>query len=115
MTGRFILAKSVGDKKIADEFYNRAKYYINLFDGSTGFFRGKNSAGMWIPGFDPYEVSNDYTEGNAWQYSLFVPHDINGLMNLYGGKEKFIERIDGLFSAKSVFNGKNIPDRTGVI
>jgi putative alpha-1,2-mannosidase len=66
------MAKAVGDEKIADEFYRRANYYSNLFDGSNGFSRGKNSFGYWVQEFDKYEISRDFTESNAWQYSLFA-------------------------------------------
>jgi predicted alpha-1,2-mannosidase len=106
----YIMAKALGDDKVSNEFLERAKYYMNLFDGSTGFFRGRTFSGCWawefdfdgnlIPKFDPLQTSRNYTEGNAWQYSLFVPHDINGLINLFGNKEKFVNHIDKLFSTE---------------
>jgi predicted alpha-1,2-mannosidase len=106
----YTMAKTLCDDKVAKEFILRAKYYMNLFDGSTGFFRGKTFSGEWshefdfddnlIPKFDPLLTSRNYTEGNAWQYSLFAPHDINGLMNLYGNKERFANHVDKLFSTK---------------
>jgi predicted alpha-1,2-mannosidase len=111
----YMLAKSIGNKKVEHEFLQRARNFNNLFDGSNGFFRAKSSNGNWIPEFDPYEITRDYTEANAWQYSLFAPHDVNGLVNLYGGKEKFIKHVDQLFSTESKFTGKKIPDLTGVI
>jgi len=111
----YIMANAIGDKKIADEFFKRSEYYSNLFNGYTGFFRGRNSSGDWVPEFDPYEVSHDFTEGNAWQYSLFAPHDMKGLINLYGGKKKFTDHVDRLFSSKSIFTGKKISDLTGTI
>jgi predicted alpha-1,2-mannosidase len=111
----YALANAVGDQKTANEFLLRSEYYRNLFNGYSGFFRGRNSSGDWVPEFDPFEVSHDFTEGNAWQYSLFAPHDMNGLINLYGGKKKFISHVDRLFSSKSVFTGKKISDLTGTI
>lgn len=100
-------------------FSERAGYYQNLFDTSTLFFRGKTSNGMWREPFDPYSIHhrmNDYTEGNAWQYSWFVPHDVDGLIRLNGGRERFIERLDSLFEQATSLTGAHIsPDVSGLI
>jgi predicted alpha-1,2-mannosidase len=109
------IAKSIGDEKTANEFLERAKNYINLYDGSIGFFKARTSVGDWVTELNPSEITRDYTEGNAWQYSLFAPHDINGLINLHGGKSEFISHVDKLFTFKTAFTGKNVDDLTGVI
>jgi predicted alpha-1,2-mannosidase len=111
----YTMAKSLGDNKIAGEFFHRAYNYMNLFDGSTNFFRGRNSNGSWIGDFNPFEYSNNYVEGNAWQYSIFVPHDINGLVQMFGGKERFISHLDKLFSAELPENTITVLDATGLI
>ena len=91
------LAKLLGKTEIEKEYRIRAKNYQNLFDPSTGFMRPKDSAGNFRPDFTPIGWGRDYTEGSAWQNSFAVPHDIEGLAALYGGKEKLIEKIDELF------------------
>lgn len=100
-------------------FSERAGYYRNLFDTSSLFFRGKTADGLWREPFDPYSIHhrmNDYTEGNAWQYSWFVPHDVEGLIRLNGGRERFIERLDSLFEQTTSLTGAHIsPDVSGLI
>jgi predicted alpha-1,2-mannosidase len=113
------MAKQMGRQKEYDEFNERASYYKNLFDTSTLFFRGKLSNGTWREPFDPLSIHhrmNDYTEGNAWQYSWFVPHDVGGMIELYGGREKFVERLDSLFEQQTSLTGEHIsPDVSGLI
>ncbi|MDL5400787.1 glycoside hydrolase family 92 protein, partial [Escherichia coli] len=69
-----------------------------LFDSTTGFMRAKNSSGTFIEPFDPllseHGFDGQYIEGTAWQHSFFVPHDIEGLANLYGGKEELVAKLD---------------------
>jgi predicted alpha-1,2-mannosidase len=81
--------------------------------------RGKNSDGSWITPFNPrYSDHEDspYVEGNAWQWSWFVPHDPDGLMELYGGADAFEEKLDSLFSTSSLIEGENASgDITGLI
>jgi predicted alpha-1,2-mannosidase len=110
------MAETLGEKEDIGFFKSRSAYYKNIFDASTGFMRGKNSEGVWTPDFNPAltSYSGDYTEGNAWQYSFFVPHDIEGLIQLYGGKEKFIKKLDSLFTIESTLQGEVI-DVTGLI
>ena len=95
-------------------FINRSQFYKNIFDDETGFMRGKKN-GQFVTPFDPAEVSGDYTEANAWQYSYFVPHDIEGLKTLVGGDKKFIESLDNLFSAEESISGRQQPDISGMI
>ena len=93
------IAKILGRTDIEKEYRARAKNYKNLFDAETGFMRAKSSDGSFRPDFAPNGWGRDYTEGSAWQNSFAVPHDIEGLAELYGGKEKLIEKIDELFAA----------------
>ncbi len=98
------IAAMLGEKEIEAEYRKRAKNYANLFDPAVGFMRGKYENGEWREGeFDPTSWLNDYTEGSAWQNSFFVLHDMEGLAELYGGKDKLIEKIDELFSAPATF------------
>ncbi|MBK7229651.1 MAG: GH92 family glycosyl hydrolase [Ignavibacteriales bacterium] len=91
-------------------FSNRAEYYRNLFDPTTNFMRAKLSDGKWKTTFNPRSSehrNNEYTEGNAWQYSWFVPQDVEGLISLIGRKEKFTQKLDLLFSIDSKLDGEN--------
>lgn len=102
-----------------DYFFNRSKSYSKLFDPSTGFMRGLSSAGEWHTPFNPYYSSHredDYCEGNAWQYTFLVPHDLDGLVNLFGGEDKFVAKLDSLFTVPSEIEGNNSsPDISGMI
>ena len=89
-----------GKTDIEKEFRRRAKNYSNLFDKESGFMRPKDSEGNFRPGFTPIGWGRDYTEGSAWQNSFAVPHDMEGLAQLYGGRDKLIEKIDELFATK---------------
>ncbi len=92
------IAKILGKNDIETEYRERALNYKNLFDPETGFMRAKDKKGNFRPDFTPIGWGRDYTEGSAWQNSFAVPHDIEGLAELYGGKEKLIEKIDELFA-----------------
>ncbi|MBO5230671.1 MAG: GH92 family glycosyl hydrolase [Clostridia bacterium] len=93
------VAKILGKTDIEKEYRKRALNYKNLFDPETGFMRAKDKNGKFRPDFTPIGWGRDYTEGSAWQNSFAVPHDIDGLAELYGGKEKLIKKIDELFAA----------------
>ena len=95
-------------------YQQRAQFYKNLFDSTTGFMRAKNSDYSWVAPFDPAEPSGHYVEGNAFQYSAFVPQDVNGLIKLIGGDTKFVEWLDTLFTHTSSFD-KNVVDASGLI
>ncbi len=110
----YIMANSLGNEKVAREYEKRSYSYQHVFDGNTRFFRGKRSDGSWVNPFNPFEVSRDLTEANSWQYRFFVPHDVQGLINLFGGKEPFVEALDSLFLAQSVVDAK-VSDITGLI
>ncbi|TFH38922.1 MAG: glycoside hydrolase family 92 protein [Bacteroidia bacterium] len=113
------IAKINGDVVGFQKYSQRADYYKNLFDTSTGFMRGRLADGSWKEPFDPLYSSHrqdEYTEGNAWQYTWFVPHDIFGLVELMGGKERFIERLDSLFILDEGVRGENASsDISGLI
>jgi predicted alpha-1,2-mannosidase len=109
-----MMAKDLGKTADYNYFIQRAKFYSNVFDPSTTFMRGKKN-GKWREPFDPLAVNGDYTEANAWQYSFFVLQDINALINLMGGCDKFNSKLDTLFTTNSNLTGNIEPDITGMI
>lgn len=98
------LAQRLGKTEDYKHFMDRSKYYKNLYDANSGFFRAKNDKKAWIEPFSPLNYGanggNPYTEGNAWQYLWYVPQDIPSLISLIGGKSMFIKRLDSLFTLK---------------
>ena len=100
------MAKRMGKKEDAAYFAKRADYYKNLFDPSTKFMRPKKADGTWKSPFNPSQVGHsesvggDYTEGNAWQYTWHVQHDVPGLIALFGGEEPFLNKLDSVFTVK---------------
>ena len=96
------------------KYMQRARYGENLFDPSTGFMRPKKNASFVSP-FAPNEVTFNYTEGNAWVYTFFMPQNVPRLMTLEGGPEKFAAKLDELFSTKDKLAGRDQPDITGLI
>ncbi|MBM3435129.1 MAG: glycoside hydrolase family 92 protein, partial [Bacteroidetes bacterium] len=109
-----IMAKAMGKEDDYRKYIERAQSYKNIFDPSTGFMRAKMN-GRWFEPFDPKEVNFNYTEANSWQYSFFVPQDIQGLAEMMGGNEKFIESLDKLFTESSETTGREQSDITGLI
>jgi predicted alpha-1,2-mannosidase len=114
------VAKKLGKMDDYNLFMQRAASYKQLFDPATGFMRSKDSNGKFIEPFDPllseHGFDGQYIEGTAWQHSFFVPHDINGFAQLYGGKEKLVQKLDQLFTASSELHGENVSvDVTGLI
>lgn len=95
-------------------FMKRSQNWKNLFDWETGFIRPKKNGG-WDKPFDPREVNNNFTEGNAWQYTFFVPQDIQGMIQAYGGPEKFEAKLDAMFNSESKTTGREQVDVTGLI
>ena len=75
-------------KNVYRKYIERSQNYINVFDGSTKFFRGKRMDGNWETSFNPFEVGRSYTEATAWQYRFSVPYDVNGMVQLFGGQGK---------------------------
>jgi len=112
------VAKKLGKTEDVTYYLKRANYYKNLFDKNTGFFRPKLSNGKWAIPFDPLKSEfqvNPYTEGNAWQHTFFVPHDVEGLVRLYGAKESLIAKLDTLFTMDSKLTGNPVADISGLI
>ena len=108
------MAKALGQTEDYHEFIKRAQNYKSVFDPKTGFMRARQYNG-WFSPFDPYEVNFNYTEANAWQYRFFVPHDVEGLIELMGGPNNFERELDKLFSTGSVTTGRDQVDITGLI
>ncbi len=108
------MAKAMGNTAVYQEFMERAQYYKNCFDPQTGFMRAKSNQ-SWIEPFAPAEVNFHFTEANSWQYSLYVPQDVEGLAKILGGKKALEEKLDGLFSASEETSGRNQVDITGLI
>jgi len=109
-----VFADSLGNQEIANEFYKRAQHYKNHFDPSTGFMRARFNGGFMDP-FDPSEVNFNFTEANSWQYSFYVPQDVEGLIGLHGSDEALTKKLDELFTASSSVNGREQPDITGLV
>ena len=97
-----------------DYFMQRSQSWKNVFDWKTGFMRPKKNGG-WDKPFDPKEINNNFTEGNSWQYSFFVPQDIPGMIEAYGGNEKFEAKLDEMFNSESKTTGREQVDVTGLI
>ncbi len=92
------VAQALGHDELVDEYLNRAQNYKNLFDPASGFMRGRDAKGKMAENFDPCVWGGEYTEGSAWQNSFAVPHDIEGLAELHGGREALIAKLDELFA-----------------
>lgn len=98
-----VVADALGYTEIKEEYLKRAKNFKNLFDSKTGFMRGRDKSGSFAQDFDAISWGGEYTEGSAWQSSFAVPHDIYTLTELYGGKDKLIEKLDELFAKKPLY------------
>ncbi|WP_321476440.1 GH92 family glycosyl hydrolase [uncultured Paludibaculum sp.] len=97
------MARALGKQDDYQRFMKQAKSYRNLYDPSTGFMRGRNRDGSWLTPFDPLDWGGVFTEGNAWQWLWSVQHDIPGLIELMGGRDAFIKKLDTLFSTTTDF------------
>ena len=112
------MAKRMGKTEDAAYFGKRADFYKNLFDTQTQFMRPRKSDGTWKSPFDPSRIGHaesvggDYTEGNAWQYTWHVQHDVAGLIELFGGPEQFTHKLDSLFTLELVTSSADV---TGLI
>lgn len=96
------MAEKMGRKDVADRYFKRAQNWRNVFDPKTGFVRAKKSNGEFRTPFNPVQSNfgSDYTEGSAWQYSWYMPHDNAGLVKMLGGDAGLINKIDQVFDAK---------------
>ncbi len=115
------VAKKMDNAADYKYFMQRSASWKQVFDPITGFMRAKNSNGTWVTPFDPFYSEHDpdkamFMEGDSWQYSFFVPQDVDGLIAHYGGKQRFVRRLDSLFSVTSVMHGEDqSPDISGMI
>ena len=116
------MAESIGHEDDAAFFRGRANCWTNVMDVSTGFVRGRDTQGRWRTPFDPFQLghgadtANDFTEGNAYQYSWHVLQDPEGLVEAMGGKRRACERLDALFAASDKTVGPGlVVDVTGLI
>ncbi len=103
------LAEKLGQTEIHDEYLARSQNYKLLFDERAGFIRGRKENGSRADNFSPTAWGGDYCEGSAWQNGFAVYHDVDGLAQLYGGKDKFAEKLDELFSTPPVFEVGTYP------
>ena len=96
-----MVAKKLGKTEDYNEFIKRSNYWKNLFDPGINFSRPKYADGSWVPSFDSFSDHTNgkecYTEGNSWHYTFMVPQDIPGLIQAFGSKEKFIQKLDSFF------------------
>lgn len=113
------MAEQLGKKEDAAYFKQRSEFYKNLFDTTTQFMRPKQADGQWKSPFNPSDIAHaesrggDYTEGNAWQYTWHVQHDVPGLIKLFGGEQAFLNKLDSLFTVE--LTGEGLADVTGLI
>jgi predicted alpha-1,2-mannosidase len=108
------MAQILNKQEDYNYFMKRSQNWKNIFDWETGFMRPKKNGG-WDKPFDPREVNNNFTEGNSWHYSFFVPQDIEGMIQAYGGPEKFEAKLDEMFNAENKTTGREQVDVTGLI
>ena len=112
------LAERLGRKPIQQYFDQRAQSYRKYFDPVTGFMRGVDSQGRFRQPFNPFHSApknRDYTEGNAWQFTWLVPHDVDGLVSLFGSEDRFVEKLDSLFIVEGDLGEEAPPDITGLV
>ena len=110
------VARALGDSACASLFDWRSKAYQRYYDPASGFLRGRTLSGKFREPIDPFIADNstDYVEGNGWQYTFLVPHDVPGLIAQFGGPERFRVKLDSLFVAEGDIDG-SVPDMTGLI
>jgi len=98
------LAQALGKTEDAKKYAQQAQNYRKLFDAQSGWMRGRNQDGSWSTPFNPYKWGDAFTEGNSVHYSWSVMQDVQGLVDLMGGDQKFVERLDSVFSTPPVFD-----------
>ena len=112
-------AEALGREEDARYFTERSHSYRNYFDPSMGFMRGRDSRRGWRTPFNPFASTHradDYCEGNAWQYTWLVPHDVAGLESCFGSRARMLGKLDSLFTVSSVIEGaETSPDISGLI
>lgn len=108
------VAKKLGKEEDYKRYMLRSQGWKNLIDEEKKFIRPRKNGGWYEP-FDPLEVNNNYTEANAWQYNFFVPQDVNGLIEKFGGTDWFDIKLDELFASPSATTGREQSDISGMI
>lgn len=111
-------AKYLGKTEDYNYFLKRSKAYTYLFDPQTGFMRGKKADGTFNTPFNPFHSAHradDFCEGNSWQYTWLVPHDVDGLINCFGSKKRFLQKLDSLFIVSGNLGKDASPDISGLI
>lgn len=93
-----LMAEKMGKKELADEFYKRSGNYRNVYNPATSFMQPRNAKGEFAADFTPDAYTEDICESNGWQYFWSAPHDLDGLMELVGGKERFTQKLDSMFT-----------------
>ena len=112
------MAKKMGKQEDAELYARRAMYYKQYFDNEIKFIRPKMDDGTWRTPYDPansIHMVGDFTEGNGWQYTFFAPHDVYGLIELFGGDEEFITKLDAFFVNNDSMGETASADITGLI
>ena len=117
-----LFAKELGKQEDYEFFLNRSTFWRNVFDARTGLMRAKDSKGNWRDPFDVFTPSHDstcggdYTEGNAWQYTWHVQHDVQGLIDIMGGSDVFCSKLDTLFTLEKELSNEGFSsDVSGLI
>jgi len=108
------MAKMMDKPQDYTTYIKRSQYWKNMYNNQNGFMQARVN-GSWYTPFEPTEVNNNYTEGNSWQYSFFVPQDVEGLINTMGGRDKFETKLDELFTTTATLSGREQSDITGLI
>ncbi|WP_410522480.1 GH92 family glycosyl hydrolase [Muribaculum intestinale] len=93
-----LMAEKMGRKDVADKFYRRSGNYVNVYNPATSFMQPRDSKGDFLDGFNPDDYTEDICESNGWQYFWSVQHDIDGLIDLVGGKDRFKEKLDSMMT-----------------
>lgn len=109
------MAEAMGKSEIAETFYRRSQNYKNTFNPTSSFMQPRDSKGNFMDNYDPEEYIEDICESNGWQYYWYVPHDIDGLISLTGGVERFGERLDSMFTYEPTDRTKLPIFSTGMI
>ncbi len=111
------VAKLLGKKADYEYFFNRSRSYKKYYDPETRFLRAVGTDGKFRLPFNPFFAehrTNDYTEGNAWQYTFLVPHDVKGLIKLFGSDKAFMSKLDSLFFVEGWAGDNASPDMSGM-
>jgi predicted alpha-1,2-mannosidase len=108
------IAQLQNKNDIYNSMISKAQYYKNLFNPNNSFIQPKEN-GRFMPNFNPTQIDQNYTEGNGWHYTFYTPGDVNGLIDIMGGDDKFCEKLDSCFFTSEKTTGRNQADVTGLI